>query len=327
MVQYGNATLLVESRAEFAARRRGLFPSCRCGARAGRANAQHCASCINALDRRSAARARRRQRKFFLRRDGRDLTGRRQFPRLQLRTAAVPAGRRFRFCASVGSPRAAILVNGASNVSSAILPTYARADLAFERGEGAWLTATNGERYLDFGGGIAVACARLFASPSRRDADEQGAQALAHVQPVPDPEGERLARRLAEATFADLVFFTNSGAEALKLAIKMARKCQFVRTAIPSASASSPSRARSTAARWRRIAAGGNAKYLEGFGPKVDGFDQVALQRSRGGRGGDRPGDRRRSWSSRSRARAACALCRRRFCAACARSATSTGCC
>ena len=93
--------------------------------------------------------------------------------------------------------------------------------------------------------------ARPFAPASRRDADLAGRKALAHVEPVPDARGRAAGERLADATFADLVFFANSGAEANEAAIKMAR-APLRRTAIPSAFASSPSRAPSTAARWRR---------------------------------------------------------------------------
>src|SRR3954469_25370185 len=110
--------------------------------------------------------------------------------------------------------------------TSHLLPTYARADLAFEKGEGAWLTATNGERYLDFGGGIAVASLG-YAHPHLVEALTEQAKKIWHTSNLfRIPEGERLAQRLVDATFADTVFFTNSGAEAMECAIKMARKYQ-----------------------------------------------------------------------------------------------------
>jgi acetylornithine/N-succinyldiaminopimelate aminotransferase len=158
-------------------------------------------------------------------------------------------------------------------VQSAILPTYARADLSFERGDGVWLTATTGERYLDFGGGIAVASVG-YSHPHLVKALTEQAGRLWHTSNLYIiPEGERLARRLADATFADVVFFTNSGAEANECAIKMARKYQ--------SAAGHPDRYRiitfEGAFHGRTLAtlaAGGQQKYLDGFGPKVDGFDR-----------------------------------------------------
>jgi acetylornithine/N-succinyldiaminopimelate aminotransferase len=161
-------------------------------------------------------------------------------------------------------------------VSSAIVPVYARADLAFERGDGCWLTSTEGERYLDFGSGIAVA-ALGYSHPHLVEAlASQGAKIWHTSNLYQIPEGERLARRLTEATFADLVFFANSGAEANEAAIKMARKRQYVgghpeRYGVLTFEGAFHGRTLAT------IAAGGQAKYLEGFGPKVAGFDQIAL--------------------------------------------------
>jgi acetylornithine/N-succinyldiaminopimelate aminotransferase len=109
-------------------------------------------------------------------------------------------------------------------VSSAIVPTYARADVTFERGDGCWLTSTTGERYLDFGAGIAVNSLGHTHPHLVETLISQG-QKLWHTSNLFQmPEGERLAHRLADATFADLVFFANSGAEANEAAIKMARK-------------------------------------------------------------------------------------------------------
>jgi acetylornithine/N-succinyldiaminopimelate aminotransferase len=159
-------------------------------------------------------------------------------------------------------------------VSSHLLPTYARVDLAFERGEGAWLITAEGERYLDFTSGVAVN-ALGHAHPRLVSALEEQARKVWHVSNLYRiPEGERLADRLCALSFADTVFFQNSGAEAIECAIKMARKYQFA--------CGKPERyriitfegafhGRTLAA----IAATGNKKYLEGFGPPVEGFDQV----------------------------------------------------
>src|SRR5664279_3870232 len=109
-------------------------------------------------------------------------------------------------------------------VNSHLLPTYARVDLAFERGEGAWLITATGERYLDFTCGVAVN-ALGHAHPYLVKALTEQAQKLWHVSNLYRiPEGEKLADRLCALTFAETVFFQNSGAEAIECAIKMARK-------------------------------------------------------------------------------------------------------
>ncbi len=157
-----------------------------------------------------------------------------------------------------------------------LLPTYQRSDFAFERGAGARLFTTTGEEFLDFGAGIAVASLG-HAHPHLVEALTRQAGLLWHASNLYRiPEGERLAKRLIEATFADTVFFTNSGAEALECAIKMARKFH--------ASEGHPERFRlitfEGAFHGRTlatIAAGGQQKYIDGFGPKVEGFDQVAF--------------------------------------------------
>jgi acetylornithine/N-succinyldiaminopimelate aminotransferase len=162
------------------------------------------------------------------------------------------------------------------HVSSALLPVFARADLAFERGEGVWLVTDQGVPYLDFGAGIAVN-ALGHAHPHLVAALQAQAGKLWHTSNLYRiPEGERLAQRLAQHSFADVVFFTNSGAEANEAALKIARKYH--------SAAGHPERWRVitfTGAFHGRtlatIAAGGNAKHLEGFGPPVDGFDQVEL--------------------------------------------------
>jgi acetylornithine/N-succinyldiaminopimelate aminotransferase len=160
--------------------------------------------------------------------------------------------------------------------TSHLLPTYARVDLAFERGEGAWLIATDGARYLDFTSGVAVN-ALGHAHPHLIAAIDQQVRKLSHVSNLYRiPEAERLAARLCAASFADLVFFGNSGAEAMECAIKMARKYQSAsgkpeRFRIVTFEGAFHGRTLAT------LAAGGQKKYLDGFGPVVDGFDQVAF--------------------------------------------------
>lgn len=155
-----------------------------------------------------------------------------------------------------------------------VLPTYARTDLVFERGEGAYLITTDGRRFLDFGAGVAVN-ALGHAHPHLVQALTEQAQKLWHTSNLYRVAGqEKLAGRLLAATFADTAFFTNSGAEAVECAIKMARKYH--------AFGGAPQRQRlitfEGAFHGRTlatIAAGGNPKYLEGFGPNMPGFDQV----------------------------------------------------
>jgi acetylornithine/N-succinyldiaminopimelate aminotransferase len=160
--------------------------------------------------------------------------------------------------------------------ASHLLPTYARVDLAFERGEGAWLIATNGERYLDFTSGVAVN-ALGHAHPQLIAAISEQVRKLSHVSNLYRiPEAERLAARLCDASFAEFVFFANSGAEAMECAIKMARKHQSAngkpeRFRIITFEGAFHGRTLAT------LAAGGQKKYLDGFGPVVDGFDQVAF--------------------------------------------------
>jgi acetylornithine/N-succinyldiaminopimelate aminotransferase len=161
-----------------------------------------------------------------------------------------------------------------SRPTSHLLPTYARVDLAFERGEGAWLTATNGERYLDFTSGVAVN-ALGHAHPYLVAAITEQAKKVWHVSNLYRiPESERLAERLCAASFADVVFFANSGAEAMECAIKMARKYQSAsgkpeRYRIITFEGAFHGRTLAT------LAAGGQKKYLDGFGPVVEGFDQM----------------------------------------------------
>jgi len=159
-------------------------------------------------------------------------------------------------------------------VFPSILPTYTRADVAFERGEGPYLFAEDGRRYLDFGAGIAVN-ALGHAHPKLVAALGEQASKLWHTSNLYRVPGqETLARRLVDATFADTVFFTNSGVEAIECAIKMARRYHYAKGAperFHIVTFEGAFHGRTLAA----IAAGGQAKYLEGFGPKVEGFDQV----------------------------------------------------
>jgi acetylornithine/N-succinyldiaminopimelate aminotransferase len=159
-------------------------------------------------------------------------------------------------------------------VIPALMPTYNRADLAFERGEGAWLWTEDGRRFLDFGAGIATSSLghghpHLVASIAEQAARVMHVSNLYRV-----PQAERLAARHVEASFADSVFFCNSGAEANEGMVKAVRK-YHAETGHPE--------------RWRMIcfegafhgrtlamiSATGNEKYLAGFGPPVDGFDHV----------------------------------------------------
>ncbi|WP_374370359.1 aspartate aminotransferase family protein [Tabrizicola sp.] len=152
-----------------------------------------------------------------------------------------------------------------------VLPTYNRAPLSFVKGDGSWLWAEDGRRYLDLGSGIAVN-ALGHAHPALVATLTEQAQKLWHVSNVYTiPEQERLAKLLTDTTFADTVFFTNSGTETAELAIKMARKFHY--------DAGQPERVeivafegafhgRSTGA----IAAAGSEKMVKGFGPLMPGF-------------------------------------------------------
>lgn len=161
-------------------------------------------------------------------------------------------------------------------VITPVLPTYARAPIELERGEGAYVFTKDGRKFLDFTAGIAVN-ALGHAHPVLVEALTKQAQKLWHTSNLfRIPEQEKLAEKLVALSFADTVFFSNSGAEALECAIKMTRKYH--------ASRGEPHRYRiitfEGAFHGRTLAtisAGGQKKYLDGFGPKVDGFDQVAF--------------------------------------------------
>jgi len=157
---------------------------------------------------------------------------------------------------------------------AALMPNYNRADLAFVRGEGAYLFDTSGRRYLDFGAGIATSSLG-HGHPQLVAAITAQAAAVMHVSNLYRvPGAERLAQRYVDASFADSVFFCNSGAEANEALVKAMRKTM--------ADAGQPEKYRvicfEGAFHGRTlamIAATGNEKYLAGFGPRVDGFDHV----------------------------------------------------
>jgi acetylornithine/N-succinyldiaminopimelate aminotransferase len=161
-----------------------------------------------------------------------------------------------------------------TSATSHLLPVFARVDLGFSRGEGCYLIATNGDRYLDFTSGVAVN-ALGHAHPHLVKALQEQATKLWHMSNLfKSPDGEVLASRLCEQSFADLVFFCNSGAEAMEGVIKLVRHYQFSkghgeRYRIITFEGAFHGRTLAT------LAATGSAKYLEGFGPPMDGFDQV----------------------------------------------------
>ncbi|MGH6947482.1 MAG: aspartate aminotransferase family protein [Kiloniellales bacterium] len=161
-------------------------------------------------------------------------------------------------------------------MSSHLLPTYARAELAFERGEGCYLQGSDGRRYLDFAAGIAVV-ALGHCHPHLVKALSEQAGRLWHCSNLYRiPEGERLAERLCAASFAERVFFCNSGAEAVEGALKIVRKYHDgagrpERYRVITCTGSFHGRTLAT------IGAAKNPKHLAGFDPVVDGFDQVAF--------------------------------------------------
>ena len=160
------------------------------------------------------------------------------------------------------------------NNAQPLYDTFARIGLRFTRGNGAWLISDNGERYLDFTSGIAVN-ALGHNHPKLVKAVEEQANKLWHVSNLfQSPEQEKVAERLCANSFANKVFFCNSGAEAIECAIKTARRYQYVsghpeRYEIITFEGAFHGRTLAT------LAAGGQQKYLEGFGPKAQGFIQV----------------------------------------------------
>jgi acetylornithine/N-succinyldiaminopimelate aminotransferase len=156
------------------------------------------------------------------------------------------------------------------------MPTYARANLVFERGEGTWLTSTAGDRYLDFASGVAVN-ALGHAHPRLVAALTAQAAKLWHCSNLYRVAGqERLAARLCEVTFADQAFFCNSGAEACEGAIKLARRYHYV-SGRPQMWRTVTFKGAFHGRTLATIASAGNPKHLEGFGEPADGFDIVAF--------------------------------------------------
>ena len=157
---------------------------------------------------------------------------------------------------------------------NAVMQTYGRIPIAFERGEGAYLIATDGKRYLDGAGGIAVV-SMGHSHPKLVAALTEQAQRLWHVSNLYEiPEQSRYAERLTEVCFADAIFFCNSGAEAMEGAIKVARKYHAVNGAAEryrAVTLEGSFHGRTLAT----LGAAHNPKHLEGFGPPADGFDIV----------------------------------------------------
>jgi acetylornithine/N-succinyldiaminopimelate aminotransferase len=157
---------------------------------------------------------------------------------------------------------------------ASVLPTYNRAPMAFVRGEGCRVFTEEGEAYLDFGAGVAVtSCGH--AHPHLVKTLTEQAQKIWHTSNLYRMPGqEKLAAQLIEKTFADTMFFCNSGAEALECSIKMARKYHYAngqpeRSTIITFEGAFHGRTLAT------IAAGGQEKYLEGFEPRMNGFRQL----------------------------------------------------
>lgn len=157
---------------------------------------------------------------------------------------------------------------------SSVLPTYNRAPLNFVKGEGSWVTEADGRRFLDLGAGIAVNVLG-HANPALVDALTTQANAIWHVSNLYEiPQQQALADKLVEASFADTVFFTNSGTESCELAVKMARKYWFEKGRPEKTDIigfEGAFHGRSSAG----IAAAGSEKMTKGFGPLLPGFSNV----------------------------------------------------
>ena len=159
-------------------------------------------------------------------------------------------------------------------MNSYLMPTYNRADLAFERGEGSWLYTKEGKKFLDFTSGIAVTGLGHCHPHLMEALMKQGAQLWHCSNLFRIPGGEQLAQRLCDASFADSVFFSNSGTEAIEGAIKLARKYhqdlgEKNRHHILTCSGSFHGRTLAA------LAAAGNPKYLKGYDPITAGFTQM----------------------------------------------------
>ncbi|MEM7225177.1 MAG: aspartate aminotransferase family protein [Pseudomonadota bacterium] len=161
-------------------------------------------------------------------------------------------------------------------MSDALMPTYARVDLAFESGQGPYVTGSDGRRYLDFGAGIAVN-ALGYSHPHLVEALTRQANKVWHCSNLYRiPEGERLAERLCAASFAERAFFCNSGAEAMECGIKLIRKYHDDsgnpgRYKVITVEGAFHGRTLTT------LAAAGNPKHLAGFAPEMPGFVHVAF--------------------------------------------------
>ena len=155
-----------------------------------------------------------------------------------------------------------------------VLPTYSRAPLHFVKGEGSWLIEEDGRRFLDLGSGIAVA-ALGHSNPVVVNALTEQAQKLWHVSNLYEiPQQQALADALVDATFADTVFFTNSGTESTELAVKMVRKYWYEKgqpDRVEIITFTGAFHGRSSAA----IAAAPTEKMVKGFGPLLPGFKQL----------------------------------------------------
>lgn len=155
-----------------------------------------------------------------------------------------------------------------------VLPSYSRANLRFVKGEGVWLISENGDKYLDMGAGIAVNCLG-HANPHLTKVLTEQANSLWHTSNLYQiPNQEKLAKNLVQSTFADTVFFTNSGTESMECAIKMARKFHhsngdLERTEIVTFKNSFHGRSLAM------ISAAGSEKLTKGFEPILSGFLQI----------------------------------------------------
>ncbi|TDH59644.1 aspartate aminotransferase family protein [Dankookia rubra] len=154
------------------------------------------------------------------------------------------------------------------------MPTYNRADLAFERGDGAWLWTTDGRRFLDFGSGIATASIGHGHPHLVQAIAEQAARVMHTSNLYRIPQAERLAQRLVDTSFADSVFFGNSGAEANEGMIKAVRK-YHAENGQPERNVTICFEGAFHGRTLATLAATGNEKYLAGFGPPMPGFKHI----------------------------------------------------
>ncbi|MFZ4407714.1 MAG: aspartate aminotransferase family protein [Paracraurococcus sp.] len=156
----------------------------------------------------------------------------------------------------------------------ALMPTYNRADLAFERGDGAWLWTTDGRRFLDFGSGIATASIGHGHPHLVQAIAEQAAKVMHTSNLYRIPQAEKLAQRLVDTSFADSVFFGNSGAEANEGMIKAVRK-YHAESGHPERNVTICFEGAFHGRTLATLAATGNEKYLAGFGPPMPGFKHI----------------------------------------------------